>query len=104
MRLTAAAFAAALLAACQTPCPAPQAQSRQVRFTCEDGANLRVTFTTSPDVALVEEEGYTPLSLPARISGSGYRYVDGGAELSSGGMQVAWTRPGALETTCRETP
>ena len=104
MRRIAAALGAAFLAACQTPCPAPQAESRQARLVCEDGANLRVTFTTSPDAALVEEDGYTAVSLPARISGAGYRYVDGDSELSSRGMEVLWTRAGAIETTCRETP
>lgn len=104
MRTFIAALGAALLAACQTPCPAPQAASRQVRLVCEDGANLRVTFTSSPDVALVEEDGYTSVSLPARISGSGYRYTDDESELSSQGMEVLWTRAGAIETTCRETP
>ena len=104
MRRIATVLATLALAACQTPCPAPQAESTQKRFACEDGSEMSVTFTTAPETALVEQEGYTPLSLPARISGSGYRYVEGGAELRSRGMEVMWARPGALETTCREIP
>jgi membrane-bound inhibitor of C-type lysozyme len=104
MRRFAAVLAAAALAACQTPCPAPQTGSRTVRFACEDGSAIAVTFTSAPETARVEQEGYTALVLPARIAGSGYRYVEGGAELRGRGMEVMWARPGALETTCRETP
>lgn len=104
MRLLTAALAAALLAACQTPCPTPQTGARQARLVCEDGSELRVTFSTNPDRALVEQDGYTALALTARISGSGYRYVDGQAELHSRGMETTWLRPGAIETTCRATP
>lgn len=104
MRRFAAVLAAAFLAACQTPCPAPQSASTQKRFSCADGSEINVTFSTAPDLALVEQEGYTALSLPARIAGSGYRYVEGGAELRGRGMEVTWARPGALETVCREIP
>ncbi len=104
MRLVATLIAAAALAACQTPCPPADTGPRVVRFLCEDGSNLSVTFSGSPDSARVEQEGYTALVLPARIAGSGYRYMDGGAELRGRGMEVMWVRPGAPETTCRETP
>jgi len=104
MRRFAAVLAAATLAACQTPCPAPQSSSTQSRFACEDGSEINVTFTTAPEAVLVQEEGYTALSLPARIAGSGYRYVDGAAELRGRGARVVWTRPGALETVCQQIP
>lgn len=102
MRLAALATIAVALAACQTPCPAPDTGPTVVRFTCEDGSELTVTFTSNPDMARIEQEGYTTLTLPARISGAGYRYVDGGAELRWRGAQTSWTRPGAEETMCRE--
>lgn len=96
--------AAFLLGACQTPCPAPQAEPRTARFACADGSTLTVTFTRVPDEARVEEEGYTALVLPARIVGSGYRYTAGEAELRGRAEEITWTRPGALETVCRQTP
>jgi len=96
-------FAAFALAACQTPCPAPDTGPTVVNFRCEDGSQLRVTFTRNPDMARVEEEGYTTLTLQARIQGSGYRYSDGGAEFRSRGVETGWTRPGAVETLCSET-
>jgi membrane-bound inhibitor of C-type lysozyme len=104
MRRLAIIIAVAALAACQTPCPAPDTGPRISRFVCEDGSNLTVTFSGSPDSARVEQEGYTALVLPARIAGSGYRYMNGGAELRGRGMEVMWVRPGAPETTCQETP
>lgn len=104
MRNVAALIAAVALAACQTPCPAPNTGPSVQRFACEDGSNLTVTFAGSPDSARVEQEGYTDLVLPARIAGSGYRYIEGGAELRGRGMEVMWVRPGAPETTCRQTP
>lgn len=100
MRVVAALLSVCALAACQTPCPAPDTGPSVVQFTCEDGSRLEVTFTRAPDVARIVEEGYTPLTLPARISGSGYRYTDGSAELRWRGAQTAWTRPGSEETLC----
>lgn len=104
MRPLAAILALVTLAACQTPCPAPEEGPTRARFACEDGSALDVTFTRGPDTAIVRQEGYTELVLPARISGSGYRYVEGGDELRGRGMEVMWAREGAEETTCRETP
>jgi membrane-bound inhibitor of C-type lysozyme len=104
MRIIVAALASFTLAACQTPCPAPTTGPSHARFTCEDGSELSVTFTGAPDTAVVEQQGYTSVTLPARIVGSGYRYMEGGAELRGRGMEVMWARPGAPETTCREQP
>jgi hypothetical protein len=93
------AFIAALtLAACQTPCPAVNTEPTVSNFTCEDGSELRVTFT--PDQAVVEQEGYVTLTLPSRVSGSGYRYNAEGAELRGRSIDARWTRPGAAETLC----
>jgi hypothetical protein len=68
------------------------------RFECEDGSELEATFTL--DQAVVVQEGYTTLVLPSRISSSGYRYADNGAELRGRMNETRWTRPGAAETIC----
>jgi membrane-bound inhibitor of C-type lysozyme len=95
-------LAALMLAGCQTPCPGPATGSTSVAFRCADGSELNVSFTYGPDAARVVQEGYTTLNLPARITGSGYRYAEGGAELRGRASQVHWTRPGSAETVCRE--
>lgn len=102
MRVAILAASFIALAACQTPCPAPVTGPTTMNLECEDGSELIVTFTGSPDIASVAQEGYTTLILPARITGSGYRYVDGGSELRGRGTQVGWTRTGADETLCTE--
>lgn len=99
MRL-AALIAALALTACQTPCPAPEETTVAV-FHCVDGSDLHVTFTGHN--AVVEQEGYVTLTLHAGVTGGGYRYADNGAELRGRGTQTEWTRPGAAETTCRQT-
>ena len=104
MRRFAVILAAAALAACQTPCPSPRAAATQVHFACADASNLVVTFARAPETARIEQEGYTALVLPARISGSGYRYTDDENELRGRTGEVVWARAGALETICRETP
>jgi len=98
MRLFAAIAAGLLTAACQTPCPAVNTEPTVSTFTCEDGSTLRVTFT--PTQAVVEQEGYVTLTLPARTSGGGYRYSANGAELRGRSIDAQWTRPGAAETLC----
>lgn len=90
------------LAACQTPCPAPDTGPVTATLRCEDGSDLVVTFTRSPDSARVVQEGYTTVDLPMRISGSGYRYAESGAELRGRGTEARWTRPGAAETLCNQ--
>lgn len=100
--VVAAVFAGFVVAACQTPCPAPETGPVTRRLVCEDGSNLTVTFTRNPDLARIEEEGYTTVTLQARISGAGYNYTDGNAELRQRGGETAWTRPGATQTMCHE--
>src|SRR4029077_18613696 len=94
--------AAATLAACASPCPTPNAAPTVTSFTCEDGSSMRVTFTHSPERALIEQEGYIALNLPARIVGSGLRLSTGTAERRGHGAEADWSRPGAAQTTCRE--
>lgn len=99
MRLAAAFVAVCALAACQTPCPATS-EPVTMQFECEDDSNLTVTFT--PEQAVVVQEGYTTLALPARVAGAGYRYASGGAELRGRPNESRWTRPGAAETLCSQ--
>lgn len=103
MRAVAALSVLFLVAACQTPCPATvDAGPINTSFRCEDGSLLNVTFTRSPDAARVAQEGYVVVELPARVTGSGYRYADNGAELRGRANEARWTRPGAAATDCRE--
>lgn len=95
-------FAILALAACQTPCPAPETGPVNTSFRCEDGSLLDVIFTRNPDTAQVAQEGYTTVNLPSRVTGSGFKYADNGAELRGRGTDVRWTRPGAAETVCNE--
>ncbi|MGE0742564.1 MAG: MliC family protein [Hyphomonadaceae bacterium] len=98
-------FAALLaVAACQTPCPAPETGPTTTTFRCEDGSDINVTFTRTPDSARVVQEGYTTIDLPARITGSGFRYAEEGTELRGRGGEAFWTRPGAAETRCERLP
>lgn len=92
------------LAACQTPCPPLSTGLTLVQFACEDGSDLAVTFSRGPDGAQIVQEGYAPITLPARGVSSGYRYAEEGAELRGRATVTNWTRPGAAETLCRETP
>lgn len=89
------------LAACQTPCPPPAVDTPTLaRFHCEDGSDLQVTFTRAQ--AVVVQDGYATLTLPSRISGSGYRYADNGADLRGRMSEALWTRPGAAGTICQQ--
>lgn len=91
-------LAGLVLSGCQTPCPPPVTEARTIVFHCEDGSDINVTFTR--DTATIVQDGYTTLQLPARISGSAYRFADNGAELRGRMNEARWTRPGAAETVC----
>lgn len=100
MRVLVAA-SALVLAGCQTPCPAVNTGPVVSVLACEDGSELRVTFT--PAQAVVEQDGYVTLTLPSRGAGAGYRYAANGAELRGRAIDARWTRPGAAETLCSVT-
>ncbi|MBL8544942.1 MAG: MliC family protein [Hyphomonadaceae bacterium] len=104
MRSLAALSVFVFLAACQTPCPSPQTGPVNTSFRCEDGSLLNVTFTRNPGSARISQEGYVVVDLPERVTGSGYRYNGNGAELRGHSNEARWTRPGAAETVCLETP
>jgi hypothetical protein len=98
MRVLVALAAGLILAACQTPCPAVNTEPALLDFACEDGSTLHVTMT--PTQAVIEQEGYVTLTLPARGAGGGYRYSANGAELRGRSVNAQWRRPGAAETLC----
>ncbi len=102
MRAAAILSVLVLLGACQTPCPDPVTGPINTSFRCEDGSLLSVTFTRNPDSARIAQEGYIVVDLPARVTGSGYRYNNNGAEFRGRSNEARWTRPGAAETTCHE--
>ena len=91
---------ALVLSGCHTPCPITNAEPVVTPYVCEDGSHLTVTYYRNPDRVHIEQEGYAPLDLTSRISGSGYRFADQGAELRGRSTRVRWSRPGAAETQC----
>lgn len=93
MRFVAALSALCLVAACQTPCPDPDTGPINTSFRCEDGSLLAVTFTRNPDSARIAQEGYVVVDLPARVTGSGYRYNSNGAELRGRANEGAGRAP-----------
>lgn len=96
-------IAALALTGCSTPCPDTSAVARTRNFVCADGSGLVVTFNPAPAFAHIVQEGFAPIDLPTDITGSGYRYAEGGAELRGRpGAGAHWTRPGAEVTLCRE--
>jgi membrane-bound inhibitor of C-type lysozyme len=97
------AASAVTLPACQTPCPPVDTGPVSLGYECADGSTLQVTFSRSPDTAVVRQEGYSEIQLPLQSSAVGFRYSEGGTELQGRRSEVHWTRPGAAETVCRET-
>ncbi len=96
-------FACLALAACATPCPAVNTGPTLATLQCSDGSTLNVTFINAPPrSATIAQDGFTTVSLPWRIYGSGFRYSDGGTELSGRLDDAHWTRPGAAETVCHQ--
>jgi membrane-bound inhibitor of C-type lysozyme len=104
MRVILAIASLLLASACQTPCLAPSAEPVSRVYSCDDGSTLHATFTRAPDAVHVEQDGYIALDLPARISGTGYRYSEHGVELRGRAGETVWSRPGAADTICRAGP
>jgi membrane-bound inhibitor of C-type lysozyme len=101
MRAMSAGFAILSLAACATPCPDAVPQRSDVTYSCADGSRLAVTFDRAAGRALVSEDGGASLDLSAQISGSGFRYEGGGAQIRGRGDELNWTSPAGGSTTCR---
>jgi membrane-bound inhibitor of C-type lysozyme len=80
------------------------AKTNRVIFACPSGALLTVEFVTSDPTkpAVVRTPDGGQLSLPARASGSGYRYADETHELRGKGREVTWTDVSKPPVTCTE--
>lgn len=86
---------------------AESARTSRVIFVCPRDALLTVEFVTSdPEKpAIVRLPDGAQISLPAKESGSGYRYADGTHELSGKGREVTWTDGSKPPVVCtEETP
>lgn len=84
-----------------------EARTSRVVFACPKGARLTVEFVTSDPAkpAVVSLSDGSQASLPARESGSGYRYADDTRELRGKGREVTWTDGAKPPVVCtEETP
>lgn len=82
--------------------PSAAQMSRRVIYVCPGGAALAVEFVTSDPQApaIVHPPGAPAVSLPAQLSGSGFRYADHAGELRGKGREVTWTDQTGRSTTC----
>lgn len=80
------------------------AKTNRVIFVCPKGALLTVEFVTSDPTkpAIVRTPDGGQLSLPARASGSGFRYADERHELRGKGREVTWTDASKPPMVCTE--
>ena len=79
---------------------------RVVRFACENGGALTVTFGEGPGgegTAQVAHGAGRSVLLPQQPSGSGFRYGDAGHELRGKGEEVEWSVSGGAPVRCRAT-
>lgn len=68
------------------------AEVRTIVFAYLDGARLDVTFEADPSSpAVVRRSSDAPLTLPAQLTGSGFRYGDGAYELRGKRQGITWT-------------
>ena len=73
-----------------------------IRYTCEDGQELTVAFTTpegGPGSAHLTFSGSQEVILPQALSADGGRYADADTQFWIKGRQATLTRAGA-STTC----
>lgn len=75
-RICASLAVLALLGACAQPGPAATASERVVRYACDRGETLEVSFRSNPEVAVMRFHGQR-FELPIQPSGSGFAYGDG---------------------------
>ena len=76
------------LAACASPCPTPETAPTSATFACEDGSTMHVTFTHSPERALVEQKLSLEEIYRGPVSGSALAKPS----RTLGGEQANWTR------------
>jgi hypothetical protein len=104
MRLIALIAAAALLAGCQSPCPAVGNAPVAVSYNCDDNASINVTYYSNPRRAHLQEEGFPDIDLQHRPGGGAFRYAKDGVNLEGRIGRVTLSRPGAADTMCSERP
>ena len=93
-------FSIALVAALfASACTADRETSAGIRFACESGGDLRVTF--APGRAVVRTSDGTVHSLPQAQAASGARYMNGTHEFWTKGREATWTIGRMVPIRCR---
>ncbi len=103
MRLVLLAAMIGALAGCATPCPPQAGPSTPVTtaYACENSdITFTATFLHNPNQVTIAEPGYPDVTLPAQISGSGFRYGANGVELRGRADEARLARPGGGEFLC----
>lgn len=74
----------------------------ELSYDCDSGAYLSVTIDNDRRVAIVREQGLSPVTLADRSGGGGdLYYADRGYVLSGSGNRINWQRPGSPPQYCR---
>ncbi|WP_417767039.1 hypothetical protein [Stappia sp.] len=74
----------------------------ELSYDCDSGAYLSVTIDNDRQVAIVREQGLSPVTLADRSGGGvDLYYADRGYVLSGSGNRVNWQRPGSPPQYCR---
>ncbi len=74
----------------------------ELSYDCDSGAYLSVTIDNDRQVAIVREQGLSPVTLADRSRGGvDLYYADRGYVLSGSGNRVNWQRPGSAPQYCR---
>ena len=94
-------LALAALAGC-TATTEPPRKLIHVRFACEDGSSLAVTFDQTDRTVEVLTGAGAKYVLPIGLSGSGYNYQTPERQLRGKGRDVTWSEPGAAPLHCHE--
>lgn len=74
----------------------------ELSYDCDSGSYLSVTIDNDRQVAIVREQGLSPVTLADRSRGGvDLYYADRGYVLSGSGNRVNWQRPGSPPQYCR---
>ena len=90
--------AAGLLTACAST-PPPDKQARTVRFVCDRGQSIQLTFAADR-AELVTVAG--SVQIRQQPAGSGIHYAGGGHDLRGKGPKLTWTDPNGTALNCRD--
>ena len=107
-RMIVALSFAGVLAACQTPQPqtppsVPDARNirANIAYACENGATFTASFLVSPDAVDLNFANGDVIRLPHVVSGSGFRYADGGKhEFQGKADEATYTVGKMMPTKC----